>query len=123
MIRTPAKVAAWLLLAGCLAAWSERVAADAPPNIILIVADDLGYGELGCYGQRWIRTPRIDQLAAEGIRFTQFYAGAPVCAPSRCTLMTGKHTGHAAIRDNREKGPWSRLADKYETEFTGQQPL
>ena len=80
-------------------------AATRPPNIVLIVADDLGWGELGCYGQERIRTPRIDQLAREGLRFTQFYAGAPVCAPSRCTLMTGLHTGHAYVRDNREVQP------------------
>ena len=75
------------------------------PNIIFIMADDLGYGELGCYGQTKIRTPRIDQLAAEGIRFTQHYSGCPVCAPSRCVLMTGLHTGHSYIRNNREIKP------------------
>jgi arylsulfatase A len=94
-----------------------------PPNIILIMADDLGVGDLGCYGQQYIKTPNIDRLAAEGLRFNQFYAGAPVCAPSRCTLMTGKHLGHAAIRNNKEKGPWTPLAQKYEQEFTGQEPL
>ena len=71
------------------------------PNIIFIMADDLGYGDLGCYGQKTIRTPHIDRLAAEGIRFTQAYAGSTVCAPSRCTLMTGKHQGHALVRGNR----------------------
>lgn len=71
-----------------------------PPNVIFILADDLGYGELGCYGQQKIRTPNLDRMAAEGMRFTQHYCGAPVCAPSRCVLMTGLHTGHAAIRDN-----------------------
>src|ERR1700722_19375018 len=70
------------------------------PNIIFILADDLGYAELGCYGQKKIRTPRLDKMAAEGMRFTQFYAGNAVCAPSRCTLMTGKHPGHAVVRDN-----------------------
>jgi len=70
------------------------------PNIILILADDLGYGDLGCYGQTKIETPRIDRMAAEGLRFTQFYAGASVCAPSRCVLMTGKHTGHCRVRGN-----------------------
>src|SRR3954451_8330028 len=68
-------------------------AADASrPNIVLIMADDLGYGDLGCYGQKKIRTPRLDQMAKEGLRFTQFYAGSPVCAPSRCVLVTGKHS-------------------------------
>ena len=70
------------------------------PNIVFILADDLGYGELGCYGQRLIQTPRIDRMAAEGIRFTDCYAGCTVCAPSRCTLMTGLHTGHCRIRGN-----------------------
>lgn len=70
------------------------------PNIIFIMADDLGYGDLGCYGQQKIRTPNIDKLALEGLRFTQAYAGAPVCAPSRCVLMTGLHNGHSAVRDN-----------------------
>ncbi len=72
------------------------------PNIIFIMADDLGYAELGSYGQRKIRTPNLDRLAAEGVRFTQFYSGSTVCAPSRCCLLTGKHTGHAYIRDNGE---------------------
>jgi len=76
------------------------------PNIIFIMADDLGYGELGCYGQEKIKTPNIDQLASEGMRFLQHYAGSPVCAPSRCTLLTGKHTGHAYVRDNFEIGEW-----------------
>lgn len=70
------------------------------PSIIFILADDLGYGDLGCYGQRVIQTPRLDQMAAEGIRFTQFYAGNTVCAPSRSVLMTGKHMGHTHVRGN-----------------------
>jgi arylsulfatase A-like enzyme len=70
------------------------------PNIIFIMADDLGYGELGCYGQTLIQTPNIDRLAAQGIRFTQAYAGSTVCAPSRGILMTGLHNGHAPVRDN-----------------------
>src|SRR5437867_2146545 len=70
------------------------------PNIIFILADDLGYGDLGCYGQKRIRTPSLDKLAAEGIRFTSFYAGSTVCAPSRAALMTGLHSGHNRIRGN-----------------------
>src|SRR5436189_885954 len=70
------------------------------PNIILVLADDLGYGDLGCYGQTKIKTPNIDRLAGEGIRFTSCYAGSTVCAPSRATLMTGLHTGHNVIRGN-----------------------
>src|SRR5437868_3217832 len=70
------------------------------PSIIFILADDLGYGDLGCYGQARIKTPNIDKLAAEGMRFTQCYAGSTVCAPSRACLMTGLHTGHVRIRGN-----------------------
>ncbi len=71
-----------------------------PPNIIFIMADDLGWGDLGCYGQKLIQTPQIDRMASEGIRFTQVYAGSTVCAPSRCVLMTGQHTGHCRVRGN-----------------------
>jgi len=78
---------------------------DGRPNIILFLADDLGWAQLGCFGERKIRTPHLDGLAAEGVRFTRAYSGSPVCAPSRCVLMTGLHTGHAAIRDNREIQP------------------
>jgi len=72
------------------------------PNIVFILADDLGYGDLGCYGQQKIKTPNIDALAAAGIKFTCFYAGSTVCAPSRASLMTGLHTGHGYIRGNGE---------------------
>lgn len=75
------------------------------PNVIFILADDLGYGELGCYGQQLIQTPNIDAMGKEGVRFTQAYAGTSVCAPSRCALLTGCHIGHAAIRGNRELKP------------------
>lgn len=80
-------------------------AADRPPNIVLIMADDLGYAELGSYGQKRIQTPRLDRLAQEGMRFTRNYAGNAVCAPSRCVLMTGKHPGHAWVRNNSEVKP------------------
>jgi len=79
-----------------LSASSERT----KPNIIFILADDLGYGDLGCYGQKKILTPNIDALAAEGMRFTNCYAGSTVCAPSRSVLMTGQHTGHTTVRGN-----------------------
>jgi arylsulfatase len=75
------------------------------PNIIVILADDLGWGDLGSYGQKKIRTPHLDRMAAEGMRFTNFYAGSPVCAPSRSVMMSGKHGGHAFIRDNKEVQP------------------
>jgi arylsulfatase A-like enzyme len=82
-----------------------RGAEERGPNVILVLADDLGCGELGCYGQEKIRTPNVDRVAAEGMRFLQCYSGNAVCAPSRCVLMTGKHPGHAWIRDNREARP------------------
>jgi arylsulfatase A-like enzyme len=85
------------LLCGLPAAAADKTR---PPNILFILADDLGYGDLGCYGQQKIKTPVLDKLAAQGLRFTQFYAGSTVCAPSRCALMTGRHTGHATIRGN-----------------------
>ncbi len=80
----------------------NALAADTPrrPNILFILADDLGYGDLGCYGQKQVQTPTLDRLAREGMRFTQCYAGCTVCAPSRCTLMTGLHTGHCQVRGN-----------------------
>ncbi|MCA9026335.1 MAG: arylsulfatase [Planctomycetaceae bacterium] len=81
------------------------------PNIVFIMADDLGYGDLGCYGQTMIQTPHIDELASEGIRFTQCYAGSSVCAPSRCCLMTGLHNGHSRIRDNIPHGTFLRDED------------
>ncbi len=93
-----------------------------PVNIVLVMADDLGIKELGSYGQKKIKTPHLDRMAKEGMRFTQFYAGAPVCAPTRCNLMTGKHAGHAAIRANGEI-----RSNQYEkngaTIFGGQTPL
>ncbi len=76
------------------------------PNIIYIFSDDLGWNELGCYGQQKIKTPSLDKMAEEGMRFTQAYSGSPVCAPSRACLMQGRHTGHAYIRDNGEVGSW-----------------
>jgi len=89
------------------------------PNIIYILADDLGYAELGCYGQEKIETPNIDALAENGMRFTQHYAGAPVCAPSRCVLLTGKHMGHAQIRGNDE---WSERGDVWNFEAMSKDP-
>ena len=72
------------------------------PNIIYILADDLGYGDIGVYGQKKIETPNLDELASNGMIFTQHYTGAPVCAPARYMLFTGKHSGHSYIRGNYE---------------------
>ena len=98
--RTAGLGIASLALPGCLNNASKTVGGNKHPNIIYILADDLGYGDLGCYGQKRIKTPNIDKMAAEGMRFTQHYAGSTVCAPSRCCLMTGYHTGHALVRGN-----------------------
>lgn len=91
-------ITAFMLIGAC------TVFAQSPPprpNIIFILADDLGYGDLGCYGQQRIATPNLDRMAAEGMRFTQAYCGSTVCAPSRSVLMTGQHCGHTRVRSNR----------------------
>ena len=100
---------ATVFLIGC----NSPEKADYKPNIIFIMADDLGYGDLGCFGQEIIKTPNLDRMATEGIMFTQHYAGNTVCAPSRCSLMTGLHMGHAEVRGNKQAKP----------EPSGQQPL
>ncbi|MHC4621016.1 MAG: arylsulfatase [Planctomycetota bacterium] len=98
--------------ASAVPSWVRVRAATKPrPNVLLIVADDLGYGDLGCYGQKKILTPNIDKLAEEGTRFTQCYAGSTVCAPSRCSLMTGMHNGHNRLRDNLPHNIWLRPDD------------
>jgi arylsulfatase len=99
MVRNLSLIAMLPVLLGAVA---PCPAEEKPPNIVFIIADDLGYGDLGCYGQKKIRTPNIDRLATEGMRFTAHYSGSNVCAPSRCVLMTGKHPGHGYIRDNRQ---------------------
>jgi len=94
-----------LLSAGFTRSCSPPEKEGGKPNIIFIMADDLGIGDLGCYGQEIIQTPRIDELASRGMLFTRHYAGNTVCAPSRCALMTGYHMGHAEVRGNRQAGP------------------
>jgi arylsulfatase len=100
------------LVSGCTT--SKEITAR-KPNIVFILADDLGYAELGCYGQQKIKTPHIDQLAAQGMKFSQHYTGAPVCAPARCVLMTGRHLAHAEVRGNKDSGIGGK--------FPGQWPL
>ena len=105
----------FLLAALWFAASLNPAAAARKPNLIFVLADDLGYGDIGPFGQKIIRTPTLDKLAAGGMKFTQHYAGCPVCAPSRCVLITGKHPGHEFVRDNHEIGTWYS--------FQGQIPL
>jgi arylsulfatase A-like enzyme len=95
-----ASVSVSSLLPSCAGMSETATVQKKRPNIIFILADDLGYGDLGCYGQETIKTPNLDQMAVEGMRFTDHYAGSTVCAPSRCALMTGLHTGHCWIRGN-----------------------
>lgn len=108
---SPFRITIWMVTVICLMGSSmvdARQANDAesvaetsrPRNYIFILADDLGYGDLGCFGQERIQTPRLDQLAREGMRLTSFYSGSTVCAPSRCCLMLGQHTGHTLVRGN-----------------------
>lgn len=96
-----------LLLFGCglLASATVQAQETQKPNIIYIMCDDLGYADVGCYGQQYISTPNLDRMASEGMRFTQAYAGSPVSAPSRASFMTGQHTGHTKVRGNKEHWP------------------
>lgn len=93
-----------MALLGANAVAFAKVTADRP-NVLFVLCDDMGYGDLACYGQPFIKTPNIDRMASEGMRFTQAYAGAPVSAPSRATIMTGQHTGHTHVRGNKEYWP------------------
>lgn len=90
------------IIISCLNCIAGSAYASSQPNIIYILADDLGYGDLGCYGQEVIKTPQLDRMAEQGMRFTDHYAGSTVCAPSRCTLMTGLHQGNARVRGNKQ---------------------
>ncbi len=110
-LKSAGATAAAATLAGCSRSASQ-FRANGPlrkPNIIFVLADDLGYGDLGCYGQRQVQTPNLDRMATEGMLFTDHYAGSTVCAPSRCSLMTGLHTGHTYVRGNREIQPMGQL--------------
>ncbi len=107
------------------AAASALAATPARPNIIYIMCDDMGYGDLGCYGQPFISTPRIDGMAGEGMRFTQAYAGSPVSAPSRASLMTGQHSGHCEVRGNKEywrNVPMVKYGENEDYSVVGQHP-
>lgn len=111
----------FLGMASCLSFYSckskQTNSQNEKPNIIYILADDMGYSDLGCYGSKKVLTPNIDQMAKEGMRFTRHYAGTSVCAPSRCSLMTGLHTGHCQVRGNaqHESGGQMPLAENTQT--------
>lgn len=102
---------AGIVTASLVGSSCKNVNLNKKPNIIFILADDLGYNDLACYGQKIIESPNIDALAENGIRFTQYYSGSPVSAPSRCVLLTGKHTGHSFIRGNHE---WPERGDVWD---------
>ncbi|WP_336617080.1 arylsulfatase [Bacteroides acidifaciens] len=111
------------LLLSALSANAQKK--NSQPNIIFILCDDMGYGDLGCYGQPFIRTPHIDAMASEGIRFTQAYAGSPVSAPSRASFMTGQHSGHCEVRGNKEywrNSPITMYGNNKEYSVVGQHP-
>ena len=116
------KILAMPLMATAAAMWAAH--ADRP-NVIYIMCDDMGYGDLGCYGQPYISTPNIDSLASRGMRFTQAYAGSPVSAPSRASLMTGQHSGHGEVRGNKEYWPGTpmvKYGDNEDYSVVGQHP-
>jgi len=124
MFRTISCLFVLMLGVGCLLQMtSTSAAAEQAPNIVFILADDLGYAELGSYGQKKIKTPNLDQLAEDGMRFTDFYCGNAVCAPSRCVLLTGKHGGHAYIRTNGDPGMMLPETKALGAEFPGQNPI
>ncbi|WP_346713700.1 arylsulfatase [Mediterranea massiliensis] len=116
------------LLAGAWpagAAFAQKQASSDKPNIIFILCDDMGYGDLACYGQKYIQTPNLDRMAAEGMLFTQAYAGSPVSAPSRATIMTGQHSGHGHVRGNKEywrNVPLMKYGNNDEYTVVGQEP-
>lgn len=116
------------IVIGCSALAALALPAQAQntkPNIIYIMCDDMGYGDLGCYGQMFISTPNIDRMAAEGMRFTQAYAGSPVSAPSRATFMTGQHSGHTHVRGNKEywrNRPMIPYGVSQDYDLVGQEP-
>ena len=116
-----------VVFASCSIKSGQKENETRKPNIIYILADDLGYGELGCYGQEKIETPHIDALADIGMKFTQHYSGAPVCAPARCVLLTGLHSGHAFVRSNdewRERGEvWDFAKAVEDPNLEGQRPI
>lgn len=124
-MKHPARIIRYIPLFSILASSCSHYGPQQSPNVIFILCDDMGYGDLGSYGQQYIRTPRLDSMAAQGIRFTQAYAGSPVSAPSRATLMTGQHTGHTEVRGNKEywkDSPKVKYGRSEEFSVVGQHP-
>ena len=124
-MKTPKKITRYAPFLSLLAASCSGSQEQQAPNVLFILCDDLGYGDIGAYGQQHISTPRLDSMAAQGIRFTQAYAGSPVSAPSRATLMTGQHTGHTEVRGNKEywrNTPMVRYGKSEEFAIVGQHP-
>ena len=114
-----------VLFGGLIIPPSVACGEDKLPNVIVIMCDDLGYNDVGCYGQQLIETPNIDRMARQGMRFTQAYAGSPVSAPSRASFMTGQHCGHTEVRGNREYWrdvPMVRYGDNDDFSRVGQHP-
>ena len=120
--QVPKLLATVCLLFACILPGEIFAVKSRQPNIVFLFADDLGYGDIGAFGQKKIRTPNLDRMAAQGMKLTQHYAGSAVCAPSRCVLMTGMHPGHAFIRDNRQMGGRS-LSRVGKPEVEGQHPI
>ena len=119
----------WLLAGGLalssLGLYAQKQKKNEKPNIIYIMCDDMGYGDLGWYGQKYIQTPNIDRMANEGMLFTQAYAGSPVSAPSRASFMTGQHSGHCEVRGNKEywtNVPMMHYGNNQEYTVVGQHP-
>jgi len=127
LLQSKSIIATCMLVLPALNNVSAQKKTEKTPNIIFVLADDLGYAELGCYGQQLIETPNIDNLAKNGVCFTQYYVGCPVSAPSRCILLTGKHSGHSYIRGNDEWGErgevWNFAKAINDPNLEGQRPL
>lgn len=121
----PSAILPLLVSPAVVAGVADRAGVPQKPNVLIIMCDDMGYGDLGCYGQPYISTPSIDSMARDGVRFTQAYAGSPVSAPSRASLMTGQHTGHCEVRGNKEYWrdvPTVRYGDNTDYSVAGQHP-
>ena len=127
MTNAKERIGSLMLVAGALLLPQMAVAKSRKPNIIFVLCDDMGWGDLACYGQKYIQTPNIDRLASQGMQFMQAYSGSPVSAPSRASLMTGQHSGHCEIRGNKEYWRGTEQQNMYGKNWdyavVGQHPL